>query len=146
MESCGTTRPKISNNEGLYQEYSLEQVLEEFGIATLGSCIESEPGFLQLEFPSIDDLEEFLTLLLVAMGNKPIREPEADDFLSLRMFGSSIGCNASWKFEAHPMDCRDLLRGEKKSVIPYAVALKVSLRFPKTDYPQITKLLIEHYR
>jgi hypothetical protein len=149
MGACWSKEPEMSHDTALCQEYPLELALEDFGIATLGSCLESEPGFLQLEFPSIDDMEELLTLLLVAMGNKPIKEPDAYDFLYSRMLGSGVDARASWKFDAHPVDCRDLLdpgEVEKKPVIPYAVAFKVSLKFPKGDYSKIMELLIGHYR
>jgi hypothetical protein len=132
----------MSDNEVLYQEYPLDLALENFGIATVSTCRESEPGFLEIEFPSADDAEEFLTLLLVSMGDLAIREPEIYDGLYSRMM-ERVSRN-SWKYDAHPMDCRDLLGPEgieKMPIVPYAVALRVSLRFPAADYPKILELI-----
>jgi len=122
-------------------EKSLCKVLDDFGIATLGSCRELEPGFLQIEFPSAEDAEEFLTPLLVGMSDQDIQG--ANDLLYARMMGGS-GDGRPWKYDAFPMDFRDLLDPEeidRRPIFPYAVALKVSLSFPVEDYNRILELI-----
>jgi hypothetical protein len=126
-------------------EKSLCIALEDLGIATFGPCREIEAGILQIEFPSVDDAEEFLTLLLVGMSDRAVREPEADGWLYSRIMGSYGGGHCPWKYDALPMDCMEILEpetAENKPIFPYAVSLKVSMKFPVEDYYKILELIV----
>jgi hypothetical protein len=122
----------------------LLRVLWDKGIMTCNSCQEIEPGIMWIEFYSAEDVEAFVTLLVVALGNSTSQFPEADDWLYLRMFGGIGEERKPWKYEAHPNLCQELLDSDclKTNISSSgAIALTVSVRFPIDDYNRLLELV-----
>ena len=114
------------------------------GIMTCNSCQEIEPGTMWIEFYSAEDVEDFITLLVVALGNRTSRFPEADDWLYLRMFGGLGEERRSWRYEGHPNLCQEILDSDSLKTDIFssgAIALTVSVRIPVDDYNRLLELI-----
>lgn len=123
---------------------ALLRALWDKGIMTCNSCQEIEPGVMWIEFYSAEDVEAFVTLMVVALGNSTSQFPEADDWLYLRMFGGIGEERKPWKYEAHPNLCQELLDSDclKTNISSSgAIALTVSVRFPIDDYNRLLELV-----
>ncbi len=123
---------------------TLLRALWDKGIMTCNSCQEIEPGVMWIEFYSAEDVEAFVTLMVVALGNSTSQFPEADDWLYLRMFGGIGEERKPWKYEAHPNLCQELLDSDclKTNISSSgAIALTVSVRFPIDDYNRLLELV-----
>lgn len=123
----------------------LLRALEDMGIATIGSCNEAEPGFMGIEFPTADDAEEFLTLLMVTLNSRKVRDDEADEWLTSRVLGAVCYEDSPiWTYNAYPLDCRSYLDPEAQKnepSMPFAVSLKVAIKFPAEDYSRVLELV-----
>lgn len=111
----------------------------EAGIMTSSSCQEIEPGIMWIEFPSSEDLEDFLTLLTLVLDDEQLFSSDAYASLRTRMQGRADGSTCPWRYEAHPLECRDDIYSAVS--ICCGIALTVSARFPAQDYPLVIELL-----
>jgi len=117
----------------------LIQAMWEAGILTSSSCQEIEPGIMWIEFPSSEDLEDFLTLLTLVLDDALLSTSDAYASLRSRILGKTDGSALPWRYEAHPLECRDEI--EPRVPICCGIALTVSAMFPVQDYPLVLELL-----
>lgn len=119
---------------------TLLKVIWDFGIKTCNSCQENKPGTIWIEFISTEDVEAFLTRVM--LGLDPVNSPDADDWLYSRI----MGANGGWQYTAHPHDAREYIDEEKGTVElnasePCGIALSISIRFPVGDYERLLDLV-----
>lgn len=124
----------------------LLRALDDLGIATIGTCEDTESGFVGIEFPTADDAEEFLTLLMVTLNSRKVYDPEMDEWLTSRMLGTGCSHNGDpiWTYQAYPLDPQSYLDPEIpriESSLPFAVSLKIAIRLPAEDYPRVLELI-----
>lgn len=123
----------------------LLMALEDLGIAFMGASEEIEPGFMGIEFPTADDAEEFLTLLMVTLNGQNVHDQEVDECLTSRMLGTvCYDDRPIWTYQAYPIDSQSYLDPETpraKSPMPFAVSLKIAIKFPSEDYPRVLELI-----
>jgi len=119
---------------------TLLKAIWDFGIKTCNSCQENKPGTIWIEFISTEDVEAFLTRVM--LGLDPVNSPDADDWLYSRI----MGANGGWQYTAHPHDAREYIDEEKGTVELNAsehcgIALSISIRFPVGDYERLLDLV-----
>ncbi|MCJ7444764.1 MAG: transposase [Methanotrichaceae archaeon] len=121
----------------------LLQAIWNAGVRTCNSCEENEPGIIWIEFYSIEDLEKFLKIIILSLGNEINDHPEANDWFCYRVLGYCGERLKPWHYDAHPNIIPKRPNQKKiysRNIFSCNIEISVSLRFPKEDLDDVLEI------
>lgn len=107
----------------------------EAGIETVMSCQDTFDGLTWIEFATLEGFERFLNAIhQTASKDSPLLE---------RITWDSDDCDSWWTYELVPcLYCPGEQEGAQSTPRqPGGMSLDLSLRFPRTDLPEVTRLM-----
>lgn len=121
---------------------------------TCNSCEENEPGIIWIEFYSMKDVEKFLKIQILTLGNRVHKHPDFNDWFCYRILGYEGDHLSPWRYDAHPnlypidQNQSDTNQGGvySRNASDCNVEMSVSVRFPREDSPVIIDLISNYLK